>query len=82
MKQIVFATANPHKLKEVNDIARNSGIEFILPAEGFNPVENGSTFAQNSLIKAKEAYRVSKRMCLADDTGLCVEACLLYDSFR
>ncbi len=74
MKQIVFATANPHKLKEVNDIARNSGIEFILPAEGFNPVENGSTFAQNSLIKAKEAYRVSKRMCLADDTGLCVEA--------
>lgn len=72
--KIVFATANPHKLQEVNAICSNADIEFVLPNEGFNPVENGSTFEENSLIKAKEAYRVSKTYCLADDSGLCVEA--------
>ena len=72
--KIVFATGNPHKLQEVNDIVKGTGIEFILPAEGFAPVENGSTFEENALIKAKEAYRVSGMMCLADDTGLCVDA--------
>ena len=72
--KIVFATANPHKLQEVNAICSNADVEFVLPNEGFNPVENGSTFEENSLIKAKEAYRVSKTFCLADDSGLCVEA--------
>ena len=72
--KIVFATANLHKLEEVNEIAKNSGIEFILPKDGFNPIENGDSFAENSLIKAKEAYRVSKMITLADDSGLCVEA--------
>jgi len=72
--KIVFATANPHKLEEVKDICGDCGIEFILPDKGFNPVENGSTFEENSLIKAKEAYRVSKTYCLADDSGLCVNA--------
>ena len=54
MKKIVFATGNPHKLEEVNDIAKDSGIEFILPAEGFNPIEDGSTFEENSYKKAIE----------------------------
>ena len=72
--KIVFATGNPHKLKEINEISKGSGIEFILPNEGFDPVENGSTFEENSLIKAKEANRVSHMISLADDSGLCVEA--------
>lgn len=72
--KIVFATGNPHKLQEINEISKGSGIEFVLPKEGFNPIENGSTFEENSLIKAKEACRVSKMMSLADDSGLCVEA--------
>lgn len=72
--KIVFATSNPHKLHELNEICAGSGIEFVLPNEGFAPVENGSTFEENSLIKAKEAYRVSKTYCLADDSGLCVDA--------
>ncbi len=72
--KIVFATGNPHKLKEIKEIAGNSDIEFILPADGFAPVENGKTFEENSLIKAKEAARVSKMISLADDSGLCVEA--------
>lgn len=72
--KIVFATGNAHKLKEIKEIAGETDIEFILPAEGFNPVENGKTFEENSLIKAKEAARVSKMPALADDSGLCVEA--------
>ena len=72
--KIVFATGNPHKLEEVNFIAKDSDIEFILPAVGFNPIEDGSTFEENSLKKAQEAYRVSGMMSLADDSGLCIEA--------
>jgi non-canonical purine NTP pyrophosphatase, rdgB/HAM1 family len=72
--KIVFATGNAHKLKEIQEIACNTEIEFILPSDGFNPVENGKTFEENSYIKAKEAARVSKMISLADDSGLCVEA--------
>lgn len=72
--KIVFATGNAHKLKEIQEIAGNTGIEFVLPSDGFNPVENGETFEENSYIKAKEAARVSKMISLADDSGLCVEA--------
>lgn len=72
--KIVFATSNPHKLHELNEICADSDIEFVLPSEGFAPIENGSTFEENSLIKAKEAFRVSKTYSLADDSGLCVNA--------
>lgn len=74
MTNIVFATSNPHKLQEVNDIAKGSGIEFILPPKDFDPIEDGTTFEENSYIKAKEAARLSGMMALADDSGLCVEA--------
>ena len=73
-KTIVFATGNAHKLQEIQDIAKGTGIEFVLPADGFNPVENGKTFEENSFIKAKEAARLSGKTSLADDSGLCVEA--------
>ncbi|MBP3925402.1 RdgB/HAM1 family non-canonical purine NTP pyrophosphatase [bacterium] len=75
-KRIVFATGNPHKLKEINAIASSIGqdVEFILPEGNFNPEENGKTFEENSLIKAKAAYELSKMPVLADDSGLCVEA--------
>jgi XTP/dITP diphosphohydrolase len=72
--KIVFATGNSHKLQEVNEIAQGSGIEFILPPDNFNPIENGQTFEDNSFIKAKEAAKVSGSISLADDSGLCVEA--------
>ena len=72
--KIVFATGNVHKLQEINEIAQGTDIEFILPPEGFDPIENGETFEENSLIKAREAARVSGIMSLADDSGLCVEA--------
>ena len=72
--KIVFATGNNHKIQEVNQIASGSGIEFIMPPKGFNPIEDGETFEQNSYIKAKDAAMLSNNMALADDSGLCVEA--------
>lgn len=72
--KIVFATGNPHKLEEINEISKGSGIEFILPPDGFDPVEDGATFEENSYKKAKEANRVSGMVSLADDSGLCVDA--------
>lgn len=72
--RITFATGNKHKLQEINEIAAGSGIEFVLPPEGFDPVEDGKTFEENSLIKAREAARLSGMISLADDSGLCVEA--------
>ena len=51
--KIVFATGNPHKLQEINEISKGLGIEFILPPTDFNPIENGETFEENSYIKAK-----------------------------
>ena len=74
MKKIVFATGNPHKLEELKQIAGDCGIEFVLPPEGFDPIENGKTFEENSYIKAFEASRLSGMTALADDSGLCVEA--------
>ena len=72
--KIVFATGNPHKLKELKEIAGDCGIDFILPPDGFDPVENGKTFEENSLIKAREAAKLSGEVSLADDSGLCVDA--------
>lgn len=73
MTKLVFATSNPHKLQEIKDIAGGINIEFLLPPNGFDPIENGTTFEENSYIKAKEAAKLSGIVALADDSGLCVE---------
>ncbi len=71
--KIVLASSNPHKVKEINEIAGDCGIEFILPPDGFDPDETGTTFAQNSLIKARAAWELSHTWTLADDSGLCID---------
>jgi len=75
--KIAIATKNDHKIKELARLINIDGIEFIsLRDLGFDGeiVENGSTFAENALIKAKfisEKYGV---FAIADDSGLCVDA--------
>ena len=54
--------------------SKELNIQFILPPEGFDPDETGTTFAENSLIKAKEAWKLSHGWSLADDSGLCIDA--------
>lgn len=74
MLQIVLATSNPHKVEEINAITKDLGVEFILPPMRFDPVEDGKTFEENALIKAKEANKLTNMPSLADDSGLCVDA--------
>lgn len=77
MNKIVFATNNEHKLKEARDILANIGIEVISQHEAgafCEPEENGSTFAENAMIKAKAVYDEVKIPVIADDSGLCVDS--------
>ena len=71
--KIVLASSNEHKVKEINAITKDLGIEFILPPEGFDPIEDGETFEENSFIKARAAWELGRTWTLADDSGLCIE---------
>lgn len=73
-ENIVLATSNPHKVEEINAITKSLGVEFVLPPEGFDPVEDGQTFEENAFLKAKEANKLTNMPTLADDSGLCVDA--------
>lgn len=77
--KIVLASSNKHKVQEINDIVKTKyekecDIEFVLPPEGFDPIEDGKTFEENSRIKAMAAWKLTKSWTLADDSGLCIEA--------
>ena len=74
MLKIVLATSNPHKVEEINAITSDFGVEFIMPPDGFDVEENGLTFEENALIKAKAANELTNMPTLADDSGLCVDA--------
>lgn len=73
MKKIIIATSNPHKLTEMSAINTFPEIVFDTVKGEFNPDENGNTFLENAVIKAKEGAKVSGEYCLADDSGLCVD---------
>ncbi len=72
--KIVLGTSNPNKVREINEMVTGTGIEFILPPEGFDPIEDGETFEENSLIKARAAWKISGNWALADDSGLCIKS--------
>lgn len=77
MIKIALGTSNPHKLEEINAMIQDihpESVEFVLVEGDFDPVENGSTFEENSYIKAAEAAKIMGIRALADDTGLCVDA--------
>jgi XTP/dITP diphosphohydrolase len=76
--QLLFATSNPHKLEEVRAILGSAQVEVIglsdledRPAE---PIEDGATFAENARKKAMSYAQLTGRLCLADDSGLEVDA--------
>ena len=71
IKEIVIGTNNQGKLREIRDLLPKN--VKIYPGNKFckiKPVENGKTFEQNSLIIAKFFSKKSKKICLADDSGL------------
>ena len=75
MLKITLATGNKHKVEEINLIAKNYNIEFVLPKGEFNPIEDSDNFLGNAYCKAKCAsLSQTTELYLADDSGLCVEA--------
>ncbi|WP_341998536.1 RdgB/HAM1 family non-canonical purine NTP pyrophosphatase [Microbacterium sp. LWH7-1.2] len=74
MPQIVLATHNPHKVEEFQAIVAATRPDFeVVGYEGPEPIEDGVTFAENALIKARAAAEHSGLPALADDSGVCVD---------
>ncbi len=76
-KKFVIATNNPHKVVEFKKILAPLGIECVsLKEMGIisDAEETGSTFAENAYIKAKAVYDLCGLPCVADDSGICVDA--------
>ena len=72
---LVLATRNPHKLEEVRRILEPLGLEVEpLGDEVVLPPENGRTFAENALGKARAAAGACRRAAIADDSGIEAQA--------
>jgi len=76
-RQIVVATSNPGKLREIRQTLAGLDVQVVgLEAVGPIPApcESGATFAENARDKAMYYARATGRWCLADDSGLAVDA--------
>ncbi len=76
MKKLLIATHNSGKVSEFREILAPRGIDVVSAAD-FNlaePVEDGATFSENALIKARAACAATDLPALSDDSGLCVNA--------
>ena len=77
MRKMILASSNPHKLREFREILEPLGWEVISQKDAgidVDPEENGSTFAENSAIKARAVYEIARTAVIADDSGLEVDA--------
>ncbi|GAA1209138.1 RdgB/HAM1 family non-canonical purine NTP pyrophosphatase [Microbacterium maritypicum] len=72
--RIVLATHNPHKVAELQQIVAQARPDLeVVGYDGPEPVEDGVTFAENALIKARAAAAHTGLAALADDSGICVD---------
>ena len=75
--KLVLASKNEKKLREMDEILSALGIEVISEAQAGVDVEveeTGTTFEENSLLKARAVMQASGLPAIADDSGLCVDA--------
>lgn len=76
-KTFVLASNNDHKLREFREIFSLLGFNILSLKEAgvqADPDENGQTFAENAMIKARAVYEICRLPTVADDSGLCVDA--------
>lgn len=76
-KKVLAATHNPDKLIELKRILSPMGIEVVACEDKAllsSIIEDGETFAENALIKARTVFKAKGIPTLADDSGLCVDA--------
>ena len=77
MMKVVLASKNQHKLVEIKQITDKFDMELILQSElgvDIDVEENGTTFEENSFIKADAVMKATGLPALADDSGICVDA--------
>ena len=75
--RFVLASKNEKKLKEMNEILSRLGVEVCSQADAGVDVdveETGTTFEENSRLKAQAVMEASGLPAIADDSGLCVDA--------
>lgn len=72
---IILATNNKGKVKEIKEILKNEEIKALKEMNiNIEIEETGETFESNALIKAREIYKLTNIACIADDSGICIEA--------
>ena len=76
MKKLVIASHNQGKIKEISELLAPFGIEVVSAVDLNLPdvEETGTTFEENARLKAVALAKLSDEFCLADDSGLCVDA--------
>ena len=77
MKKLLIATNNQGKVKEIQALLKDTGIELVTPADiklNLEVEEDGTTYAENAAKKAIAFANVSGLVSLADDSGLEVDA--------
>lgn len=75
MEKIILATNNQGKVKEIQSILKDYKVISLKEANiDIEIEEDKDTFEENAIKKAKELCRITKKICLADDSGLCIEA--------
>ena len=75
--KVVLASKNVHKLKEISKITEKFGFELVLQSQlgvDIDVEETGSTFEENSLLKAQAVMEATGLPALADDSGIAVDA--------
>ena len=75
--KVVLASKNPHKLVEISKITEKFGFELVLQSElgvDIDVEETGTTFEENSLLKAEAVMKATGLPALADDSGIAVDA--------
>ena len=75
--KVVLASKNEHKLREISKITEKFGIELVLQSElgiDLDVEETGTTFEENSFIKAEAVMKATGLPALADDSGIAVDA--------
>lgn len=77
MKSVVLATGNTHKRDEIRQILADIPVEILALADlgvAIDVIEDGESYVENALIKARAAQRATGMAAIADDSGIEVDA--------
>ena len=75
--KVVLASKNPHKLAEISQITKRFHMELVLESDlgiDIDVEETGTTFEENSFLKANAVMKATGLPALADDSGIAVDA--------